>query len=97
MRRKGIDLRNTGHVGNNGGAYGATGANQIAMLQGVLHQLLGRHVNHIIVAGDDIVELRLHAFGNELRRIFAVKPVELAVHQRLQVLHRVLDLGREQS
>ena len=96
VRREGIHLRNAGHIGNDGGAHRASGAHQVAMLQGVLHQLLGGHINHIIVAGDDVVQLCLHALGDELRGILAVEPVELAINQGLQVLYGVLDFGRKQ-
>ena len=61
------------------------------MLQGVLHQFLGGHIDHVVVTGDDIVHLRLHALGDELRWVVPVEPVHLAVDQALQVLHGVLD------
>ena len=89
MGREGIDLCNTCHVGHNGRAHRTTGAHQIAMLQRVLHQLLGGHVNHVIVAADDIPQLRLHPLGDEFRGI-------LAVHQAFQILYRVLNRGGEQ-
>ena len=47
-------------------------------------------------AGDNIVQLRFHALGDELRGILAIEPVELAINQGLQILHRVLNFGREQ-
>ena len=74
----------------------ATGADQIAMLQRVLHQLLGGHVDHVVVAVDDVVQLRLHALYHQLRGIVPVKPVELGVDQIFQVFHGVFDFGREQ-
>ena len=96
MRREGIYLRNAGHIGNNGGAYRATGAYQIAVLQRVLHQLLGRHVNHVIVAGDNIMQLRFHTLGDQLRGILSIKPVQLPINQAFQVLHGVFDFWCEQ-
>ena len=96
MGREGIDLCNTCHVGHNGRAHRTTGAHQIAMLQRVLHQLLGGHVNHVIVAADDIPQLRLHPLGDEFRGILPVEPVHLAVHQAFQILYRVLNGGGEQ-
>ena len=42
------------------------------------------------------MQLRFHALGDELRGILAIEPVELAINQGLQILHRVLNFGREQ-
>ena len=66
------------------------------MLERVLHQLLRRHVDHVIVARDDVVHLRIHTLLNELGRIFAVEPVELAVDEGLEVFHRVFDFRRKE-
>ena len=63
------------------------------MLQGVLHQLLGGHVNHIVMAADDVSQLRLHPLGDELRGIVSIEPVHFAIHQPLQILHGVLNGG----
>ena len=66
------------------------------MLERVLHQLLRRHVDHVIVARDDVVHLRIHTLLNELGRIFAVEPVELAVDEGLEVLDGVFNLRRKE-
>ena len=66
------------------------------MLQRVLHQLLGGHVDHVVVAIDDVVQLRLHALHHQLRRIVPVKAVEFGVDQIFQVFHGVFDFGSEQ-
>ena len=94
--REGVDLGDAGHVGNDRRADGATGADQIAMLQRVLHQLLGGHVDHVVVAVDDVVQLGFHAFHHQLRGIVPVKTVEFGVDQIFQVFHGVLDFGSEQ-
>ena len=66
------------------------------MLERVLHQFLRRHVNYVIMARDDVVHLRIHALLNELRRILAVEPVELAVDEGLEVLDGVFNLRRKE-
>ena len=48
------------------------------------------------MAGNDVVHLGVHALPDQLRRILAVKPVQLAVDKVLEVLDRVFDLRREQ-
>ena len=93
---EGVDLGDAGHIGNNGGAHGASGTYQVAVLQRVLHQLLGGHIDHVVVAVDDVVQLRLHPFYKNLRGMVAVEAVELGVDQVFQVLHGVLDLRRKE-
>ena len=94
--REGIHLGDAGHVCHNGGTHGAPGANQIAVLQGILNQLLGGHINHIIVAGDDVMKLGFHTLGKQLRRVVPIQSVEFTVHQRFQILHGVLNLRSKQ-
>ena len=95
MGRKGIDLRDARQVGHDGRTHGAPGAHQIAVLQRVLHQLLRRHVDNVVVAADNIAQLGLHPLGNALRRVLAIQPVQLAVDQRFQILHGVFNFGCE--
>ena len=64
------------------------------MLQGVLDQLLGGDIDHVVVAVDNVPQLGLHALRDQLRRGFPIKPVKLAVDQAFQVLHRVFNLWR---
>ena len=66
------------------------------MLQGILHELLRRHVNDVVMAVDNVSQLGLNTFRNDLGRIIAVQTVQLAVDQRFQVLDGVLDLRRKQ-
>ena len=95
--RKRVDLGDTGQIRHNGRADRASGAHQIAVLQRVLHQLLGTHIDHIVMAGDDVVHLLVHALLDKLRRMVAVEPVQLAVDQVLELAHRVLDGRRKQA
>ena len=94
VRRQRVDLRDAGKKRHQRRAHGAAGADQITVLQRVLHQLLGGNVDHVVMAVDDVAELRLDALGDELGRVVAVEAVQLAVDQRFEVLHRVLDLWR---
>ena len=87
VRRVGVDFRNAGHERHDGRADGATRADQISMLQRVLHQLLRGHVNDVVVAGDDVVHLRVDALLHQLRRVFPVEPVELAIDKGFEVLN----------
>ena len=96
VRRIGIDLRNAGHERHNGRADRASGADKIAVLERVLHQLLRRHINDVVVAGNNVVHFRVDALLHKLRRGFAVEPVELAVDEGFQVLDGIFDLRREQ-
>ena len=96
MGREGINLRDAGHESHNGGTNGATGAHQIAVFKAVLHQALGRHINHVIMAGDNIMQLRFHTIYKEFGRVITVQAVKLAVNQTFQVFHRVFDLGGKQ-
>ena len=66
------------------------------MFQRILHQLLGGHVDHVVVAVDDVVQLRLHALYHQLRGIVPVKTVEFGVDKIFQVFHGVFDFGSEQ-
>ena len=96
MGREGVNLCNARHKRYNGRANRTTGAHQITILQRVLYQTLGRHIDHIIVTGDDVVQLRFDTAADQLRGIFTVKAVHFAVYQRLQIFHGVFDLrGKE--
>ncbi len=65
------------------------------MLQGILNQLLGGHVDHVIMAVDDVMQLRLHPVHKNLGRMVPVEPAELGIDQVFQVLHGVFDFGGE--
>ena len=96
VRRIGIDLRDAGHERHNGRADRASRADKIAVLQRVLHQLLRRHINDVVMAGNNVVHFRVDALLHKLRRGFAVEPVELAVDEGFQVLDGIFNLRREQ-
>ena len=83
MGLEGIHLCDAGHKCHDGRSDRATGANQIAIFQRILHQALGRHIDHIVMAGDNIMKLRFHTLYEHLRRIVAVEPVEFSVYKLL--------------
>lgn len=84
------------HEGHERRADGAAGSDEVAVLQGILYELLRRHVNDVVMAVDNVSQLGLNTFRNDLGRIIAVQAVQLAVDQRFQVLDGVLDLRRKQ-
>src|SRR5699024_3485114 len=67
---QGVYLGDARHEGHQGGAHRTTGAHQIAVLQGVLHQLLGGHVDHVVFTADNVPQLHLDAVGDDFRGIF---------------------------
>ena len=95
MGRQGVDLRDAGHVGHEGRAHGASRAHQIAVLQAALHQLLGRHVDHIVLA-QNAAQLHVQAVHDELGGIFAVEGVALGPNLVVKFLSGVSKAGREQ-
>lgn len=96
MRRQRVDLGDAGHEGHERRADGAARSDEVAVLQRILHELLCRHVNDVVMAVDNVSQLGLNTFRNDLGRIIAVQTVQLAVDQRFQVLDGVLDLRRKQ-
>ena len=64
------------------------------MLEGVGDKFLRTHVNDVIPAREDVVQLGLDAVGDELRRVFAVDLRHLAVDQVFELLGGVFDLRR---
>ena len=95
--RQGVDLGDARQKGHDRGPHRAPGAHQIAMVQGVLHQLLGRHVNHVIMPHQDISQLGVDAIHYDLGRLLPVKALGLSPHQPLQLPLGILQLGGEQT
>ena len=62
----------------------------------VRDQLLGGHVYDVVVAREDVVQLRLHALGDDRGRVLAVELVHTAVDQVLELAVGVLYLRREE-
>ncbi len=96
VRRQGVDLGDAGHIGHKRRADAASRADQIAVLERVLHKLLGRHVNHVVVMAEDRVELDIDAILHDLRGWVAVDAVHLGIDKVAQDLGRVLDRRREE-
>ena len=94
---QGVDLGDARHEGHDGGAHRAPGAHQVAVVQGVLDQLLGRHVDHVVVPHEDVVELGLDTVRDDLGGLLAVEPLGLPPHQALELPLRVLQLGGEEA
>ena len=64
------------------------------MLEGVGDKFLRTHVNDVIPAREDVVQLGLDAVGDEFRRVFAVDGRHLAIDQVFELLGGVFDLRR---
>ena len=94
VRRERVDLRDAGEIRHERRADAASAADQIAMLEGVGDKFLRTHVNDVIPAREDVVQLSLDAVGDELRRVFAVDGRHLAVDQVFELLGGVFDLRR---
>src|SRR5699024_5684362 len=94
---QGVDLGDARHEGHQGGTHAAPGAHQVAVVQGVLHQLLGGHVDHVVLALDDIPQLGVDAVHHDLGGLFSVEGVGLVPHQAGELLSRVFDLGGEEA
>ena len=94
---QGVHLGDARHEGHQRGAHAASGAHQIAVLQGILDQLLGGHVDHVVFAADDVAQLRLDPVHHDLGRVLPVQVVGLAPDQPLQLPVGVLQLGGEQA
>ena len=92
--RKAVHLCDPGHIGHQGRAYGASGAHQVAVFQGPLHQLLGGHVHHVVLA-QNAAQLHVQPVHNQLGRVLAVQLMDLVPHQGIQLLLGVLQPGRE--
>ena len=67
------------------------------MLQGVLHQLLGGHVDDVVLTADDVAQLHVNAVHYDLWRLIAVKLMGFPPHQALQFSVGVLQFGGEQA
>ena len=72
MRRQGIDLGDPREKRHDGGANRPPGAYQITMLQRVLYQLLGRHIDHIILPHDNAGQLQINSVLHDLGQLFPV-------------------------
>ena len=94
--RQRVDLGNTGEEGHDGRADGATGTNQITVLQRVLHQLLGGHIDHIVMTAQNVPQLGVDPVHDDLRRLFTIELMGLVPDQVAEDLGGVFDGGREQ-
>ena len=97
VRRERVDLRNAGHVGHDGRADAASAADKVAVSVRIRDKLLGRHVNDVVVPGEDVAQLGLDTLFHDVRRVLAVYFGHAAVDQVLQNLRRVLDFRREEA
>ena len=96
VRREGVYLGDAGHIRNDGRADTATAADKIAVLKGVLHKLLRRHIDNVIMVAEDGVKLRIDTLLHDARRIFAVDAVHFAVDKVAELFGGIFDFRGEQ-
>ena len=94
---QGVYLGNARHKSHQRGTYRTTGAHQIAVLQGVLHQLLSGHVDDVVFTADNVAQLHVNAVHHDLGWLVAVKLMGFPPHQALQFSVGVLQFGGEQA
>ena len=80
-----IHLGDARHKRHQGRPHRSPGAHQVAVLQRVLHQLLGRHIDHVIFTADDIHKLRVNAVYYNFRWFLSVKAMGFTPHQFLEL------------
>ena len=97
MGGQGVDLRDPRQEGHDGGAHRPPGAHQVAVLQGVLHQFLGGHVDDVVFPLNDARQFQFDSVLDDLRRILPVEFMCLAPHQVVQLLGGVFQLGGKQA
>ena len=93
--RQGVDLGDAGHAGHEGGADATAAAHQVAVPQGLLHQLVGDGVQSRVPVADDGAELLFQALGDELRQLVPVHLVGGLPGHGLDVVSGLLPEGGE--
>ena len=83
VRRQGVDLGDAGHIGNDRRADAASAADEVAVLERILNQLLSAHVDDIVAVVEDGVELRVDTLLHKLRRVIAVDSVHFVIDKAL--------------
>ena len=94
MGRQGIYLRDPRHGCHQGGAYGASGAHQIAVVIGIPHQLLGNDIHNGIAVGYDGIQLLIEPDADLRRKLRPVHLVGLLITDLPQGLVGIFDHRR---
>ena len=71
--RQGVDLGDAGQKGHKAGTHAAPGAHQVAVLQGLGHQLLGNQVHHVKAIFDDGDQLGVQPLLYQRRQRVAIQ------------------------
>ena len=95
MGRERVDLRDAAHMRHEGRAHRAAGAHQIAVVVGLLHQLLGDVVQGREAVADNGLELLFDAGYDDLRQLLAVHLLRASPGHVLDIVRRVLPQGLE--
>ena len=95
VRRQGIDLGDAAHGGHEAGTNAAAAAHQIAVGQGLAHQLLGDGIQGGKAVAYDGAQFLFQPFLDDLRQGIAVKLLSPAPGPALDVIRRVGPVGLE--
>ena len=96
MRRQGIDLRNVGHSRHEGRADGPTGAYEVAVVIGMLNELMGDVIEHAEAVAQDRRKFFDEPVLDDLRQGIAVNLMGLFIAHVLQGLRRAGNLREVQ-
>ncbi len=91
MGRQRIHLRDMRHGGRKGGAHGSPGAHEIAVLIGLVHQLLGDDIHHGVAVGDNGGKLGFQTILHNLRQLRSIHPVGRVIADFPQLLIGMLN------
>ena len=72
VRRKRIDLGDVGHRRHEARSHRSAAADQIAVLQALLHQQMRDIIDHIVAGADDAVQLPFQSLFHDLRQRIAI-------------------------
>ena len=79
MGTQGIYFCDSGHVGNKGGTYRASGAYQVAILIGFPYQLLSNNIHHGKAIGNNRMKLLFQSGSYNFRQVFPVHFMGLVI------------------
>ncbi len=94
VRREGVDLGDARHVGDERRADRPSRADEVAALKRALHELLRRHIDHVILS-EDTAQLDIQAVNDQLGQLIAVQLMRLVPDHAVEVLLRVFKARRE--
>ena len=95
MGRQGIDFRDAGEEGHEGGTHRPTAAHHVPVRQGFFHQLLGDGIKRAVAVAHDGVQFLVDALLYDVRQIVPVQAVGGAVGEIFDIVLRFGPEGGE--